>query len=580
MWIVIPIDDPREPIFKRFNTIYKTFRDCFGSIKSPISAIIVYGRVDVTDGKDRNNLNHPRVFAVINPEDRLTRWTEIDGRIQEELRKAFNEEILLPIPYYCREVQAEFASSKSRSDREFNNLRKELATRTRESGETYHESATRVSRLENDTNDRYLDPRTGHRVPHEVEHASTSNVSSLDNVASRVPKKPGNRQRGSLQVHETFTFQFLFPPCAEVGLPLKYQVRLRDHREHNHDPAHDMGTTTAVKDSRGELPVGTLGCYIRLKKPDGKLLQGTFGLKCHHVVSKFTSDASLPRESRLEITHPSQRDYENTIWTYEQRKGNLGLEIHDMDKDLERFASPSDVPPAVRNRQTTKTRIEREEARDIQSLTEWGALAAKRIGRVYATCGRRIITSKASFENSLMDRPWLADRALIEMREGKVSLNVVCFVIHPHFLAKCLTKISCHWSRRCPKGFDILRAHVAVFFTGSVRRDQIILHNGRNGMRFGKFEPTRLDMLLTIRDYATDQDTLIETEEVCIKGLENGIPSAYFSDSGAAIVNTEGEFIGMLHRGESRNYKDRMVYMTPREVLFDDTELKTGYRVV
>ena len=45
-------------------------------------------------------------------------------------------------------------------------------------------------------------------------------------------------------------------------------------------------------------------------------------------------------------------------------------------------------------------------------------------------------------------------------------------------------------------------------------------------------------------------------------------------------MNTEGEFIGMLHGSESRNYKDRMVYMTPREVLFDDIELKTGYRVV
>ena len=172
-------------------------------------------------------------------------------------------------------------------------------------------------------------------------------MSSLDNMASRVPRKPGNRQRGSRQVHETFTSQFLFSPR---GVPLKYEVRLRDPREHNHDPAHDIGTTIAVKDSRGELPVGTLGCYIRLKKPDGKLLPGTFGLTCHHVVSKFASDASLPSESRPEIRHPSQRDYENTIWTYEQRKENLGLEIHGMDKDLERFASPSDVPPAVRNR--------------------------------------------------------------------------------------------------------------------------------------------------------------------------------------------------------------------------------------
>ena len=144
---VNPIDDPREPIFKRFNTIYKTFRDYFGSIKPPFSATVVYGRVDVADGRDHNNLNHPRVFAVMIPEDRLTRWTDIDGRIQGELRKAFNEEILLPIRYHCREVQAGFASSKSRSDREFNNLRKELATRTRESGETHHKSAARVSRL-------------------------------------------------------------------------------------------------------------------------------------------------------------------------------------------------------------------------------------------------------------------------------------------------------------------------------------------------------------------------------------------------------------------------------------------------
>ena len=196
-------------------------------------------------------------------------------------------------------------------------------------------------------------------------------------MASRVPKKPGNRQRGSRQVHGTFTSQFLFPPQADLHTPLKCEVRLRDPREHNHDPAHDMGTTIAVKDSRGELPVGIVGCHIRLKKPDGKLLPGTFGLICHHVVSKFTSDASLPSESRLEITHPSQRDYENTIWTYEPRKGNLGLEIHDMDKDLERFASPSDVPPAVRNRQTTKTRIEREEATDTQSLIDGGPCSQK-----------------------------------------------------------------------------------------------------------------------------------------------------------------------------------------------------------
>ena len=124
-------------------------------------------------------------------------------------------------------------------------------------------------------------------------------MSSLGNVASRVPKKPGNRQRGSRQLHETFTSQFLFSPCAEVGLPLKYEVRLRDPRERNHDPAHDMGTAVAVKDSRGDFPVGTLGCYTRLKKPDGKLLPGTFGLTCHHVVSKFASDVSLPSESRL-----------------------------------------------------------------------------------------------------------------------------------------------------------------------------------------------------------------------------------------------------------------------------------------
>ena len=69
------------------------------------------------------------------------------GEFKKSLRKAFNEEILLPLRYYYREVEAGFASSKSRSDREFNNLRKELATRTRESGETHHKSATRVSRL-------------------------------------------------------------------------------------------------------------------------------------------------------------------------------------------------------------------------------------------------------------------------------------------------------------------------------------------------------------------------------------------------------------------------------------------------
>lgn len=160
-------------------------------------------------------------------------------------------------------------------------------------------------------------------MPHEAKHASTSNVSSL---ASRVPKKPGNRQRDSHQVHETFTSQFLFPPRGEVGL--------RDPREHSHGVAHDMGTTISVKDSRGELPVGTLGSYICLKKPGGNLLPGTFGLTCHHVVFNFTGDASLPGESHLEITHSSQRDYENTIWTYEQRKGNLGLEIHEWTRTL------------------------------------------------------------------------------------------------------------------------------------------------------------------------------------------------------------------------------------------------------
>ena len=119
---------------------------------------------------------------------------------------------------------------------------------------------------------------------------------------------------------------FLFPPRGEVGL--------RDPREHSHGVAHDMGTTISVKDSRGELPVGTLGCYICLKKPDGNLLPGTFGLTCHHVVFNFTGDASLPSESHLEITHLSQRDYENTIWTYEQRKGNLGLETHEWTRTL------------------------------------------------------------------------------------------------------------------------------------------------------------------------------------------------------------------------------------------------------
>ena len=48
--------------------------------------------------------------------------------------------------------------------------------------------------------------------------------------------------------------------------------------------------------------------------------------------------------------------------------------------------------------------------------------------------------------------------------------------------------------------FDMLRAHGAISSNGSVQRDQIILHNGRNGMRFGKFEPTRLNILLTVHD--------------------------------------------------------------------------------
>lgn len=45
----------------------------------------------------------------------------------------------------------------------------------------------------------------------------------------------------------------------------------------------------------------------------------------------------------------------------------------------------------------------------------------------------------------------------------------------------------------------------------------------------------------------------IETEEVCINGLEDCIPFGDFSDSGAVIVNTEYDFIGMLHGGESPN---------------------------
>ena len=42
-----------------------------------------------------------------------------------------------------------------------------------------------------------------------------------------------------------------------------------------------------------------------------------------------------------------------------------------------------------------------------------------------------------------MDRPWLADRALIEMREGKAGQNVVFFLLYiPIFLPSVQPKLA------------------------------------------------------------------------------------------------------------------------------------------
>ena len=115
---------------------------------------------------------------------------------------------------------------------------------------------------------------------------------------------------------------------------------------------------------------------------------------------------------------------------------------------------------------------------------------------------------------------------------------------------------------------------------GDIKKGEVVAHAGKYGIKFGTLMDKRV--LLTIDDVpvaGTKQTVQLLNFENAIRGVSFEQPFAYRGDSGSAIVNKHGQFVGLLHSGQ-RIANDRIVYFTPCDILFAEIKKVTGYDAV
>ncbi|KAL8732746.1 MAG: hypothetical protein Q9166_002526 [cf. Caloplaca sp. 2 TL-2023] len=364
------------------------------------------------------------------------------------------------------------------------------------------------------------------------------------------------------------------------ALPSIDDMRIWDPRPAQSNELRNMGAQIGLKDGIRTAkpdkndPNGTLGCYVRLKDKAGNVLPELFFLTNHHVVSRVNGDLLAPPPSvgkdpspnlRREIAHPSIRDFENTTWTHEGRAANYQKLIDELEKDK------SDDPTAATGILEYKIqRMKEEKERDEYEWAMNQSTGHKAMGTIWAKSGRTVSKVPSTFKTGNADKSsyFLADWALIKLYGDQEGQNL----LPPAEM----------WPKRYPEAFDAVRAHRLVERVGTVRPGDLVGYAGRSGIHFGHVQRIRHNTHFQIvpHDSTTEVKVANNSSEVHVTGIDKNIPFAWPGDSGSAIFNTDGHFVGLFHSGNHLEFKERKCSFTPVDDLFEDIRRKTGYTVV
>ena len=93
--------EPGDSIYEAFQAVKWDIYDALAAPVSPISAVVTYGRVEVRHKKDQaDEAKRPKLFAVLMSREDIHRWREAETIIQPYLKKAFGDNLPLPMRYY------------------------------------------------------------------------------------------------------------------------------------------------------------------------------------------------------------------------------------------------------------------------------------------------------------------------------------------------------------------------------------------------------------------------------------------------------------------------------------------------
>lgn len=219
------------------------------------------------------------------------------------------------------------------------------------------------------------------------------------------------------------------PPSIK-NVPPPADCRMRDPWDHNPVDLRNMGLSFSIKDGRGKFNVGTIGCYVRLKDSGGAMLADLFGLTCHHVVSQLGDGFKIFRgDDGPEVTHPGQRDHENSRWSFQERIESYRAEIGDiatMESKVEKL-DPA-LPWTKEERLSTRAYLQCEMEKDNKCLRMVDRAGTPTIGSLWARSGHSPFMFEATktFPSDTNKRkPWLTDWALIKMHQVQCGKNLV-----------------------------------------------------------------------------------------------------------------------------------------------------------
>ena len=223
-------------------------------------------------------------------------------------------------------------------------------------------------------------------------------------------------------------------PTPDDGNASSYDLRapicrLRDPWDHKSARSRDMGVSFSLKDTRGRLGVGTIGCFVRLEGPDGRVLPQIFGLTCHHIVCETAEKDQYFDGSGPEVIHPGQKDHENSVRSLKERKHAYEQEL----KEIQNEESASDKRNPARSmtseqRRSTRDYLLRELENDDKRLHAEEQVGSQVIGRLWAQSGQgqcHFIATKTFPNDAFRGLPWISDWAIIEMNPDAIGENIV-----------------------------------------------------------------------------------------------------------------------------------------------------------